>query len=174
VARRRDTEVLGAFVCAYLRHLGQPVRRVLDLGCGLGYWRAVVAARYPGARYLGVEQSEYLCREYGWEQGSVVDYRGRGRFDLVICQGVLQYLDRREAEAAIDNLGRLCRGVLYLEALTAEDWDEHCDRGRSDGRVHLREARFYRRRLARHFRGAGGGLYVHRDSPAVMFSLEQL
>jgi tRNA G46 methylase TrmB len=90
VGSERDVAVLGAFVCAYLAHLGQPVRRVLDAGCGLGRWRKVIAAHHPHARYTGIEVSEYLCRELGWTRASIADYRPRGRFDLIVCQGVLQ------------------------------------------------------------------------------------
>jgi SAM-dependent methyltransferase len=172
VTSQREIAVLGAFVCAYLDHLGQPVRRVLDAGCGLGYWRKVIADHYPGARYTGIELSAYLCRELGWTRASISDYRGRGRFDLVVCQGVLQYLDDREAARAIANLGRLCRGALYLEALTAEDWRDNCDRSATDGKVHLRPAHWYRARLARDFRACGGGVYLHRDSGAVLYALE--
>lgn len=172
VASEREVATLGAFVCAYLAHLRQPVRRVLDAGCGLGHWRKVIARHLPRARYHGIEISEYLCRELGWTQASIADYRPRGRFDLVVCQGVLQYLDDREAEAAIENLGRLCRGALYLEVLTAEDWRDNCDRRATDGRVNLRPATWYRARLARAFRACGGGVYLHRESGAVLYALE--
>jgi SAM-dependent methyltransferase len=174
VQSAREIAVLGRFACAYLAHLGQPVRRVLDAGCGLGHWRAVIAEHHPRARYTGIEVSEYLCGQLGWTRGSVVDYRPRGRFDLVICQGVLQYLGDREAAIAIANLGRLSRGALYLEALTAEDWRDNCDRRATDGRVHLRAAVWYRKRLARDFHACGGGLYLHRDSDAVLYALEGL
>jgi SAM-dependent methyltransferase len=165
---------LGRMVCAYLAHLNQPVRRVLDAGCGLGHWRAVIEAHYPRATYTGIEVSEYLCRELGWTQASIAGFRPRGRFDLIICQGVLQYLDRSEADAALENLGRLCRGALYLEALTSEDWRENCDKAHTDGDVHLRSADWYRRRLARHFRPLGGGLFLHRDADVVLYALESL
>jgi O-methyltransferase involved in polyketide biosynthesis len=102
-----------------------------------------------------------------------VDYSSARPFDLVICQGVLQYLDDRSAARALENLGKLSRGALYLEALTQEDWDEVCDRRYTDGDVYLRPASFYRKRLGRDFRSAGGGLYLHRESPALLYALER-
>jgi SAM-dependent methyltransferase len=174
VQSAREVAKLGRFVCGYLAHLGQPVRSVLDAGCGLGYWRQVIAEHYPRARYTGIEVSEYLCGKLGWTQASVVDYSPKGRFDLVICQGVLQYLDAKSADAALQNLGRLCKGALYLEALTTEDWRDNCDRRATDGAVHLRSADWYRTRLSRRFRACGGGVYLHRDASAVLYALEGL
>lgn len=167
-ARRR----LAVFVLAGLDHLGIPVRRVLDLGCGMGHWRKELAALRPSARYIGVEASPWLCGKLGWERGTVDGYRGRGRHDLVICQSVLQYLDDRAARAGVENLARLCRGALYLEALTREDWDRHCNRKVTDGRVHLRPAAWYRRLLARRFRPVGGGIWIPKDSEVVLYELE--
>lgn len=172
VGSRKDAAALGQLLSSYLGYLGQPVATVLDLGCGVGHLRGVTARAFPGSRYTGVEQSDYLCERHGWERGSVVDWKSRRRYDLVICRGVLQYLSRREAEAAIENLARLCRGCLYLEALTREDWDHACDKRRTDGAVYLRPASFYRRRLGRHFTSAGAGVFVHERSPAVLYALE--
>jgi O-methyltransferase involved in polyketide biosynthesis len=93
---------------------------------------------------------------------------------LVICKGVLQYLDRAEAERALANLAELCRGCLYLEALTREDWNDACDRERTDGEVYLRPASFYRTHLRKQFRSAGAGVFVHERSPAVLYALETL
>lgn len=172
VVSKQDIARLVRFVTGYLAYLELPVRRVLDAGCGLGWWRAPLLRRYPKAVYTGIEVSDYLCAVHGWQQASVVDYRAEPPFDLVVCQGVLQYLDDHEAAAAIDNLAALCRGALYLEALTREDWSRSVDRTRTDGAVKLRNGRWYRKRLARHFLNAGGGLYVHRDAPVVLFELE--
>jgi len=161
-----------AFVTAYLRHLRLPVNRILDLGCGLGLMRAPLLEAFPRARYTGVERSEYLCERMGWLHGSVVDFATRHPFDLVLCHDVLQYLDAAAAGDAIDNLARLCRGALYLGVLSREDWERNCDRERTDERVFLRPARWYRRRLARHFTNAGGGLFLARDAPVVLWALE--
>jgi len=161
-----------AFVTSYLKHMDLPVRRILDLGCGPGLMREPFLEAYPRATYTGVEWSEHLCRQLGWEQGSVVDYEGRGRFDLVVCHDVVQYLDDRDASKAIDNLARLARGALYLGVLTREDWELNCDRSRTDDQVHLRSASWYRRRLRRHFTSAGGGVFVAADAPVVLWSME--
>ena len=162
-----------AFLSAYLKHLSLPVRRVLDMGCGLGLMRSPLQQAFPRMRYTGVEWSGHLCQRLGWTHGSVVDFSARWPFDLVICHDVIQYLGDADAGRAIDNLARLCRGALYLGVLTREDWDENCDPQRTDDQVHLRTARWYRRRLARHFVNAGGGVFLHRDAPVVTWSLER-
>jgi len=167
-------EALGDFVCSYLRHLDQPVRRVLDIGCGLGFWQHVIARHYPNARYTGVEASEFLCQKYGWTHGSVVDFKARTAFDLVICMDVMQYLSQADAAAGIDNLTTLCRGAMYFNAMTKQDWEENCDQERSHGDVYLRTGDWYRRRLRPHFIQVGGGLFISRESPVVMFELEKM
>lgn len=169
-----DFRLLGGFVCSYLRYLGQPVRHVLDLGCGLGLWRDVLQGHFPDASYTGVEYSHHLCERHGWTHGSVVDYTAATPFDLVICQDVLQYLTRERAIEAIQNLASLCCGAVYFAVLTKKDWHENCDRQRTDGEVYLRTGDWYRRQLEPHFDNAGGGVFIARDSPAVLYELETL
>ena len=158
------------FVAAYLRMLDVRVRTVLDLGCGLGWWKAPMERVLPGVRWTGVEVSEHLCDELGWKRGSVVDWKGRPA-DLVVCQGVMQYLTTRDAKRALVNMKRLAKRALYLEALTVEDWEENVDRERTDGEVELRSAAFYRDALRREFVHCGGGLWV-RKGEATLFALE--
>lgn len=172
VASRRGFLRLGRFVAAYLAHLEIEVDTVLDLGCGVGHWREVAEKVFPRADYTGVEISEYLCAELGWEQGSVVDWDGDGA-DLVVCHGVLQYLNARDCRRAIANLARLTEGALYLEVLTREDWDQNVDQSVTDGNVFLREAAWYRRELGKRFMACGGGLFLPRDTGAVLFELER-
>lgn len=174
VATQESTDRLADFVSAYLMHIGQQVRNVIDLGCGLGFWRESLARHHPEASYTGVEVSPYVCEELGWTQGSVVDFKSRRKFDLVICQGVLQYLSDEDCRAAIANLAGLCRGALYLEALTRQDWEENCDRDVTDGTVHLRPGAWYRGHLAKHFTNCGGGVFLADRSDATLFELERL
>ena len=173
VADSLDVEVQARFLCGYLDYLKLNVRWILDLGCGLGRLREPLRARFARARYTGVEVSEHLCEELGWVHDSVATFRSRRRYDLVICQDVLQYLDDAEAEQALQNLARHCRGALYFGALTREDWEENCDQSRTDGNGYLREGAWYRDRLAPAFVCAGGGVFVARRAGVVMFELDR-
>jgi predicted TPR repeat methyltransferase len=162
-----------AFVGAYLKHMDLPVQRILDLGCGLGMMQAPLNLHFAAATYQGVEFSEYLCRELGWQHGSVVDYHAKNAFDLVICHDVIQYLDDDDAQQALGNLAALCSGALYLGVLTVEDWQENCDPTRTDDQVVLRSTAWYRQQLAKHFVSAGGGIFIKADAPVVLWSLER-
>lgn len=166
-------ERLGTFVCSYLKYLRVPVRRVLDVGCGIGLWRDVVARHYPEAQYHGVEYSEYLCARYGWERGSVVDYCSTEPFDLVICQGVLPYLSAADLKRALHNLATLSRGALYLEAVTREDYERDIvDDTLTDPRLFRHRAQLYRRGLHEGFTEVGGGVWLSRQTTTPLFELE--
>lgn len=173
VAEKRDLEIQSRFLCSYLDHLRIRVRRILDFGCGLGRLREPLLAHFAGARYTGVEVSEHLCSHFGWVHDSAATYRSRRRFDLVICQDVLQYLDDEEAERAIENFGRHCHGALYFDALTREDWEENCDQSRTDGDCYRREGTWYRSRLVPKFIRVGGGVFVARRAGVVLFELDR-
>lgn len=173
VVSASEMHARAALIAAVLRHAGVPVRRILDAGCGIGLLREPFAGLLPRARYTGLEVSDYLCRKYGWTRGSVVDFAPRKPHDLVVCYDVLQYLDDRQASRALSNLARLSRAALYLSALTREDWRDNCDRSRTDRHVHLRPGLWYRRRLRRHFRYLGFGVWLRRDVSAILWELER-
>jgi SAM-dependent methyltransferase len=168
-----DTGRLVAHVAAYLKYLDIPVRTALDVGCGLGLWRALLAEHFPGLRYTGIETSEYACERFGWRRASVATFESASRYDLVICQSVLQYVSAGEVRAGIRNLARLCGGAMYLELVTREDWERNCDRSGTDGEIHLRAARWYRRLLAPHFTNCGGGVFLPVTSDTVLYEMEK-
>lgn len=174
VADPEHVQRLGAFVCSYLQFIRVPVRRVLDVGCGIGLWRDVVKRHYPHAEFHGVEYSEYLCGRFGWERGSVVDYTASKPFDLVICQGVLPYLSAADAKRAMHNLGRLSCGALYVEAVAREDFEQDIvDDTLTDPRLFKHRAQLYRQGLSDGFIELGGGVWLSRKADLPVFALER-
>jgi len=172
VISRAEMRARAQLIAAYALHIGLPVRRILDAGCGTGAMKSTLLRRLPRSTYLGLETSEYLCQRYGWEHGLLQTYRVAAPFDLVVCYDVLQYLDEKNARAALTNLARLCRGILYFTVLTREDWLHNCDRKRTDANVHLRSGAWYRARLRRDFREIGAGFWLQRAAPLIIWELE--
>ncbi len=173
VADDGDAATLAALVAGAVHYTGVKVRSILDAGCGVGLLRAPLLAAFPGASYVGLEASEYLCAQHGWVQGSLADYAPRRRYDLVVCHDVLQYLDDRSAARSLARLAALCDGMLYFSALTKRDARQVADRARSDFDVHLRDGDWYRRRLRRGFRHLGFGVHLSRDYEPVEWELER-
>lgn len=165
---------LAAFIHAYAEIVGHPIRRILDVGCGKGFFKRALSKHYPEASYLGIDISAYVCARYGWKQASITTFSATESFDLVICNDMLQYLTAPEATRAIANLDRLCNGMLYLSVLTREDWENNCDQSRTDGEVHLRSTRWYRERLRPFFVNCGGGVFSNRRADLLLNSLESL
>lgn len=163
---RRHAEFIGS----YLKHVELPVQSVLDLGCGLGRLLRALGRQYPRAELRGVEYSEYLCRRYGWIEGSVVDFDGDPA-DLVVCVDVLSYLTDDDCAAALRNIARLANTAAVLGIVTAED-RAICDFQRTDRAQRLRPAAWYRRRLGRDFQSIGGGLYLRKPLAVNLWQLD--
>ncbi len=172
VASKAEMSARAELIAAYTRHVGCRVDTLLDAGCGLGLMRDPLLRALPGATYVGLEYSEYLCNRFGWAHGSIADYRPREPFDLVVSYDVMQYLDDHNASRALANFAKLCRGVLFFGALTLRDWRITADRARTDPDVWMRTADWYRRRLRRHFIEIGAGFWVRRHSGLVIWELE--
>jgi 2-polyprenyl-3-methyl-5-hydroxy-6-metoxy-1,4-benzoquinol methylase len=172
VVSRAEMRARGRLIAAFATHVGLPVRRILDAGCGVGLLRAPLKRAFPRSRYVGLEESEYLCRRYGWSRGSLESWRDSASFDLVVCYDVLQYLPERAAVRALANLGRLCHGALYFSALTRADWKDNCDQRRTDRQVHLRSGEWYRAKLRRSFLPVGAGFWLRRGAPLIVWELE--
>ena len=172
VADAGDAERLAGLIAGMVDYLGVRVRHVLDAGCGVGLLREPLTRRYPAARYEGLEASPFLCKKFGWRQGSVAGFKGSRRYDLVVCHDVLQYLDDGTAAGALANLARLTGAVLYFSVLTRGDWRHAADQSRTDRDVHLRPAEWYRTRLRRRFRHLGAGVYLVRPLKPILWELE--
>lgn len=133
----------------------RPVRSVLDIGCGEGTWRAPLKKLRPSIRYVGVDSSDYAIARFGKRRGirrgtfgglGAIERSLRGRFDVIVCCDMLQYVPAGELHAGLASVAALLGGVAYLEAYTSGDSIEGDRRG-----WHNRSAAQYRRA----FRTAG-------------------
>lgn len=129
--------------------LQRRIRSVLDVGCGEAAWRAPLKKLRPGIRYAGVDSSAYVIARYGKRRGirlgtfgglAAIERAFRGRFDVIVCCDVLQYIPAPELKSGLESVASLLGGVAYLEAYTSDDSIE------GDKRAwHHRTAREYRR-----------------------------
>lgn len=162
---RAATEMIAWF--------GGEVREVADVGAGTGLWRDWFRAHKPRVRYVSTDVSAYACERYGHEQLDITRARVKGTFDLVVCQGVLPYLDDAACRRAIANIAAMARGFVYIEAITKRDLVELCDREKTDVTVKARSGAFYRRELAKHFTALGCGLHYAKKGALGFYELER-
>jgi SAM-dependent methyltransferase len=170
---REQTDTRGALIAALVKQLDIPVKRILDVGCGLGWYQRPLNKVFRDATYTGTEISEYLCDKKGWIHGSLIDLKLKGEFDLVICADVMQYLNNRDAERAIANLAQWCRGALYFHVPTKHDWQENVDPSGTDTNVYLRSAAWYQKQLRKYFTHAGCGVQIKDAVPFAQWELEE-
>ncbi len=159
-------------VASLLDWWGHPLTTVMDVGAGVGLWRDWFVKHRPAVKYRSTEYSEYACKKYGHEQRDISRWRAKETFDLVVCQGVLPYLDDGQAARAIENLAAMTGGFLYLEAITKRDVAEVIDEVKTDVKVHARTGTWYRSRLRQHFIEVGAGLWCKKDAGVLFYELE--
>ena len=142
---------LVAFVVTTAEYvLGRRVRTVLDVGAGEGNWQPLLRRLRPGLSYQGVDPSPYAVRRFGRRRnvtlGDVTTLDAlplaKGGYDLVIANGVLNYLDADALRVGLPALARRAAGMLYLEIFTQAD-DVTGDTAFAESRP----ASWYRRRL---------------------------
>jgi len=109
--------------------LERPVARVLDVGCGEGQWGVALRRRRPKLTYVGVDPSRWAVEKHGARRGvrlggitdlDVVIDAGE-QFDLVLCVGMLNYLDAATLRTGLRQVARRCAGLAYLELFAKGD-----------------------------------------------------
>jgi SAM-dependent methyltransferase len=159
-------------VVSLIEWFGCPLDSVLDVGAGVGRWGDWLREHRPRVEVVSTELDPETCARYGHLQADIRTLRLPRRFDLVVCQGVLPYLDDRDAERGIENLAVMTEEFLFLEAITANDLEQVCDLSRTDVRVHARSGAWYQTRLGRHYRRVGAGLFHSRGGELHFYELE--
>jgi SAM-dependent methyltransferase len=88
--------------------------RVLDAGCGNGYFVSRLQAFFPGKQYFGIDISRALIAAaasrypaIGLAAADIVEFRSRERFDLIVMRFVVQHLN--DFGAILDAADRLLR-----------------------------------------------------------------
>ena len=170
--QKRHAKLINGVV-GFAEWFGLELRDVLDVGAGLGWWGQWLRKNRPKAKVVSTELEEAICRAHGHLQADLRTFRLEQKFDLVICQGVLPYLDSKGCELAINNLAAMSGGLLYLEAITHLDLNTVCDRTLTDVDVHDRKGSWYRDRLGRHFEQIGAGLWHKQNGPLLFYELER-
>jgi FkbM family methyltransferase len=111
-----------------LTSLGESVdlRTVVDVGCGLGYFSAVMTdlgfeVLALDGRPENVDEARRRYREIKFRVGDAEDQgvRSLGEFDIVLCLGLLYHLEN--PFIAIRNLFELTRKVAILEGMCFPD-----------------------------------------------------
>jgi SAM-dependent methyltransferase len=172
----QSAKKIGALADATLslaKWWGIPMRSVLDVGAGHGWWGRHLATAAPHIRYLGTDISAHACEKYGLHQRDIVTWQPP-KHDLVVCQGTLHYLADKDCVRALDHLVSATRGLLLLEIPTQDDLDSGTiDASASDLDAYWRPASWYRKKLLTKTHQIGAGLHVPADSPYRFYALEQ-
>ncbi len=109
--------------------LERRVQRVLDVGCGEGQWGVALRRRRPRLTYVGVDPSAWAVTRHGRRRGilagGITDLdtvlASDERFDLVLCVGMLNYLDAATLRRGLRQVARRTAGMAYLELFAQGD-----------------------------------------------------
>ncbi len=172
VVSPEEHAALCEFVFAFARYNAVEVKSVLDVGAGIGHWKNWIEQHQSSVKYLGTEVSLAACKNYGFQQRDIARWRDRKKHDLIVCQGVLQYLPDPDVAPAVANIAAMSKGLVYLEITTRQDLRENCDLERTDQDIFIRNGSYYRGILTKHFVNIGAGLWWVKDREAPFYELE--
>ncbi len=161
-------------IAAHAEYIGLPVKRILDAGCGTGMLQSAVA-QATEARHLHRDGDERIPVRALWlgpwsHPGLQVEAAIRSR-SLLRRRAVPGF--PKTAKRALNNLARLCRGMLYFTALTKKDWEENCDQSRTDAQRPSANRRVVSAwTAAPTFSDLGSGFWLRRGVPLTVWDLE--
>lgn len=139
---------------------GVDISSVLDVGAGMGMWRDWYNENHPDVKVRSIDVSEHACETWNHELRNIAEWKPQGKYDLVICHSVLQYLDNASFARAVENLASATRFVMYLEIPTKWDYENIVDPRGTDLQVYKRSAAWYRKQLAPYFTQVGAGFWT--------------
>jgi SAM-dependent methyltransferase len=167
-----EHSALAEFVFAFAHYNSLEMKSVLDIGAGVGHWKRWVEKNAKGVSYTGTEVSQVMCKKHGYLHRDIARWRDRKKHDLIVCQGVLQYLPDPDVAPAVANIAAMSKGMLYLEVTTRLDLRERCDQTRTDSDIYVRNGSYYRGILSKHFINVGCGIWWTKEREPPFFELE--
>lgn len=184
VATLEEVELRAAAVYYTARAFDVPVRRVLDIGGGIGFWGSALKRLDRAIHYTLLEPSEEAIRIAKEERPSDIDAivqegllswasESKG-YDLVLAAGVVQYIEERDIQKALRRIASLTRYMLFFETFTEEDVMERRIDKRSDS-GYARPANFYLSALGKQgLVHLGASLFVREKTiPVVPWELDR-
>ena len=111
----------------------RPGEKILDIGCGIGWFAAAVASQC-GAKVLGIDASEYAVSEARKKYGNVnnLDFQAcdallieyEEAFDKIVCLDVLEHFSYEEAQTLLKKIHTALReeGSLVLCVPVNDVW----------------------------------------------------
>lgn len=172
VVTAQEHASLAKFVFAFASWNHIDIKSVLDIGAGVGHWKRWIEKNTKGVKYTGTEVSQVMCEKHGFLNRDIARWRDRKKHDLIVCQGVLQYLPDPDVAPAVANIAAMAEGLVYLEITTRGDLRERCDKERTDSDIHVRNGSYYRGILQKHLINIGAGLWWPKDQPMPFYELE--
>jgi 2-polyprenyl-3-methyl-5-hydroxy-6-metoxy-1,4-benzoquinol methylase len=172
VVEPEEHAALASFVFSFARYSHIEIKSVLDVGAGVGLWKRWVEQNASGVQYTGTEVSAAMCKKHGFMQRDIARWRDRKKHDLIVCQGVLQYLPDPDVAPAVANIAAMSRGLVYIEITTRQDLRERCDPERTDADIFVRNGSYYRGILSKYLSNVGAGLWWVKDKPPPFYELE--
>ena len=163
---------LASYVFSFARWNELEIGSVLDVGAGIGLWKDWIAKHEPEIEYTGTEVSQAMCKRFGYQHRDIARWRDRRKYDLIVCQGVLQYLPDPDVAPAVANIAAMAGGLVYFEVLTRGDMRERVDKEKTDTDVFIRNGSYYRGIFAKHLIAIGAGLHWPKDVPPPFWELD--
>jgi len=118
----KNYKKIGKLKAERLIEILRPKRswKFLDVGCGMG--GLVLALRKMGYKAFGVEISDFCLKNSPAKEwiikGDVLNLPFKKEsFEIVSCFDVLEYLNKKEVERALDELKRVTKIFLFLETI---------------------------------------------------------
>src|ERR1043166_8878538 len=100
-----------------------------------------------------------MCKKHGFQHRDIARWRDRKKHDLIVCQGVLQYLPDPDVAPAVANIAPMSRGVVYVEVRTRQAVRERCNTTKPDTDIFVRSGSYCRGVWSKHLLSVGPGLW---------------